>query len=277
VDTSRSLKGFPLAVLDTETTGLDPATAHVVDVAVVHTEIGAGGARVAFSSLVKPPIAIPADSTRITGIDDAMVAAAPAWADVAARVAEACEGRLVVAYNAPYDYRIVRAENERAGAAAPAWPWLDLLVVRKATKRRGRPGRLHELALEYGIKLDAHGATGDALTTAYLATPMLRAAWSSGMFRGATVAELLLWQRMNAIAQERDYADYCRKRGDATPPRCDWHAIEGVTAPTWEPAARPVPCACGARVIWKIGKAGSRVAHDVDGGEAHVCAAGVAS
>jgi DNA polymerase III epsilon subunit-like protein len=304
------LKDCPLAVIDVESTGLDTSEARIVSIAVVHATIGlASGARLAYHTLVNPGVPIPPETTRIHGITDAMVADAPPFAtrmdeDVADRVMDACDGRLVVAHNAPYEYRILRAELARKGrdpgaSGFPAWPWLDTLVVRKATKTRGRPGRLAEIAAECGIALDAHGAAGDALTTALLVTPLLRRAWSLGAFNsreGAqplprygydedeiedddsddapkveTVGALLAWQREAALWQEREFAAYCRNRGDTSPPGCGWHDVEGVPAPTWTVEIRAAPCErCARPVRQTVAKDGTLSVVGVDGAP-HVC------
>ena len=294
IDRSVPLRGCPVACIDFEATTHAGPDAHVVDVAVVHVELGSEEPpRIAFRSLVRPPVSIPADATRVHGIDDAAVAAAPSWAEVAPLVEVALAGRLPAAYCAPADYTFLATEQERLGRAPVAWPWLDLLVVRKATKTRGRPGRLVELAQEHGIVLDAHGATGDALSLAYLVRPLMRAAWSAGAFRGPagaqprrwnggdeededdaptmkTVGDLLAWQRSAALWQERDFADYCLRRGDRIAPRCDWHRIEGVPDPTWGQATPTTRCSCGALITRRIGQDGQQRVLGADG-EVHSC------
>lgn len=292
---TRQLKDLPVAVIDCETTGLDHTTCSIVNVAVVHTVMGSDHAEVVFQSLVKPPVPIPPDSTRIHGIDDAAVANAPAWRDVADQVVAACAGRLSVGFNAPFDYRVIRAEIERAGLPLTiGWPWLDLLIVRKASVARGRPGRLAELAQARGIVLDAHGAAGDALTTAYLLTPLMREAYVAGAFESAagargrferrydddpedrprmeTVDAFLAWQRSAALWQEQEFAAYRRREGDAQPPRSPWHEVEGVAPPSWDPPVRSTPCTgCGAPIVWAIGRDATRRAVDPITKAPHVC------
>ena len=159
------------------------------------------------------------------------------------------------------DFPFLRTELDRLGRAGPPWPWLDLLVIRRATKTRGRPGRLGEIAAEHGVVLDAHGAVGDAFTAALLLRPLMAAAWHAGAFVGPAGAQprkrwepaperprldrleaLLRWQRGAALWQERDYARYCRSRGDVSPPRFDWHLLEGETPPAWDTAPQGAPC-----------------------------------
>lgn len=301
---SRPLRGLPVAVVDFESTDFPGPDAHVVEVAVVHATLGSDDARVAFSSLVRPPIAIPERVTAIHGIDDARVADAPRWGEIADRVGEAIGDRVLVAFNAPADFTFLRVEEERMGRPRPRWPWLDLLVVRKATKTRGRPGRLSEVAGEYGIVLDAHGATGDALTTALLLTPMMRAAWSGGAFASAagaqpqrrghygddfdgddedaqiiprveTVEALFAWQREAALYQERDFHAWLLRTtgGTGRRPQCGWHEIEGVEPPAWPEPIRSVPCpSCGSAVVRRIGQDGATYVADAGGATTHACA-----
>ena len=83
-----SLNDFPLsargegpirrvAVLDTETTGTDPLTDEIIDVAVVVLEVDAVGEIVGIASagqsLRDPGVPIPAAITRLTGISDSDV------------------------------------------------------------------------------------------------------------------------------------------------------------------------------------------------------------
>lgn len=290
------LRNLPVAVLDFETTGLpfaDPPP-HVVSAAVVHTTLAADAEpRVAWSSLVRPPVPIPAEATRIHGLTDADVADAPTWAEVARDFEAAIGDRVVVAFNAPGDFTFQRLEQERAGRQPIAWPWLDLLVVRKAS-RRGRPGRLHEIADEKAIVLDAHGAIGDALTTALLLYPLMRDAWDADAFEHRagvhahydregdpdapwevdSVETLLRWQRAAALYQERDWSAYMLRQGaSARKPDSGWHLIEGVEPPPWPAAVRTAPCSgCGGATVRKVAKDGSMFLADPATGEAHVCA-----
>ena len=303
------IRGLPFAAIDFEATGFAGPDAHVVEVAVVHGTFGQPGVTPAFSSLVRPGVPIPAGASRVHGILDEHVAGAPRWPDVEEQLAAATAGRLILAYSAPSDLLFWTTEAERHGTPAPSWPWLDLLVVRAASVARGRPGKLLEVARQHGIELDAHGATGDAMALAMVARPLLSAAHKLGVFREhggiraatdryyadrrrgwdgddqdddgdgvpaplpppTTIGQLLAWQSGTALYQERSWADYRRKEGDAMAPACPWHGLYGVEAPTWGNKPRPRPCAhCRASVVDKIESNGARQVLDV-GGTLHVC------
>ncbi len=76
----RTSGGAPLlsldaVVIDTETTGLDPRKARVIELAGVRLLAGKLVAGDSFRQLLRPADeSIPAETTRIHGIDDAMVA-----------------------------------------------------------------------------------------------------------------------------------------------------------------------------------------------------------
>jgi DNA polymerase III epsilon subunit-like protein len=304
---STPLRNLPVAVIDFEATDYPSPDTHVCDVAVVHATLGADDARVAFASLVRPPISIPDRVSRIHGIDDARVADAPPFAEIADRMIEAIGDRPIVAFNAPADFTFAAVELARMGRPALRWPWIDLFVVRKATKTRGRPGKLSEIAGEHGIVLDAHGATGDALTTALLLTPLMRAAWNAGAFasrygaqpsapwrhgsdhaedwdddeddlsepeRVETLEAFFSWQREAALWQEQNFTDWLRRStgGTGQRPQCGWHEREGVELPFWPETIRSAPCpSCGGATVRRVGKDGATYLANAGTDVAHEC------
>ncbi|EAT0258082.1 3'-5' exonuclease [Salmonella enterica] len=86
--------------LDTEGTGLDPATDAMLEIAIVD-DTGA----VLVNSLIAPPAGISSwpEAQRIHGITPAMVAGAPKLAQQAPQIEAAVRGRDVVIYNAEFD------------------------------------------------------------------------------------------------------------------------------------------------------------------------------
>jgi DNA polymerase-3 subunit epsilon len=90
------------AILDTETTGLD-GRAEVIQVGVLSST-----GTVLLDTLVRPRGRIPFDAIAIHGISQAMVADAPTFGEVHPRLAEALRGKLVIAYNAAFDQRMLR-------------------------------------------------------------------------------------------------------------------------------------------------------------------------
>ena len=89
-------------VVDVETTGMDPETDRITEIAMM--KIRDGTLQDEFSTLINPLIPIPEFITRLTGIDDLMVQDAPTARDVAPTIAEFLGDAIFVAHNAPFDW-----------------------------------------------------------------------------------------------------------------------------------------------------------------------------
>ena len=162
-------------VVDVETTGSSSrAGDRVTEVAAVVVE--GGRIEEAFQSLVNPGRPIPAFITSLTGISNAMVAAAPSFADIADVLAQTLKGRTFVAHNAPFDWgflsmEFARAERHEALSGAP------LCTVRLARRLLAYLPRrnLDSVAHHYGIEIESrHRALGDARATAQVLLGLLR-------------------------------------------------------------------------------------------------------
>ena len=103
----------PLAIVDVETTGSDPATDRVTEIAILQLDGAALTGE--WSTLVNPGGAIPGSIQALTGISQGMVDSAPRFSDIADEVYERLAGRVFVAHNARFDYGFLRREFERAG------------------------------------------------------------------------------------------------------------------------------------------------------------------
>lgn len=186
--TSPRLADLEFAVVDVETTGSSGAD-RIMEIACVHVSAGSIGGR--YSTLIDPGCWIPSYVSRLTGIDETMVEAAPKFEDVATVVRRALVGRVFVAHNVRFDWRFVAAEMERARAEVPTGE--HLCTVRFA--KRAVPGLrrfgLDSLIEYYGLDCKArHRAWGDALVTAEVLLLLLEAADRNGI---ETWDQLQLW------------------------------------------------------------------------------------
>ncbi|MBI1799588.1 MAG: 3'-5' exonuclease [Candidatus Eisenbacteria bacterium] len=159
------LSGRVLMVLDTETTGFDPAQGHeLIEVARVTIDDGKIGEE--WSSLIRPSRPIPPDASAVHGITDAMTASAPAPARIAARLRRDCAGHPLVFHNAPFDLPFLRALLRGAGVAAFDAPVVDTLGLARGVFGAGG-NSLSALARRLSLPGEtAHRALGDARTTA---------------------------------------------------------------------------------------------------------------
>lgn len=118
-----------IAVIDFETTGLSPAMGdRATEVAIVLVENGCVVDR--FQSLMNAGVHIPAFITSLTGISNAMVAAAPEAASVMRDASRFVGNAPMVAHNASFDRKFWQAELARAGAAAQPFA-CTMLVARR--------------------------------------------------------------------------------------------------------------------------------------------------
>ena len=152
----------PLAFVDLEMTGLDPASDRICEVCVIRTR-----GRVVLSTvetLVKPDVPMGL-GLAIHGLGEETLAKAPAFGEVAARVAEALAGAILVAHAAEHDVEFLTAELGRAGMELPIAGVLDTLpLARRCFARTSH--RLGALCETLGISLpNAHRAGDDARAT----------------------------------------------------------------------------------------------------------------
>jgi DNA polymerase-3 subunit epsilon len=119
-----------IAVIDFETTGLSPAMGdRATEVAIVLVEHGQVVDR--FQSLMNAGRYIPSFIESLTGISNAMIAAAPAAEKVMAEANRFVGNAPMVAHNASFDRRFWEAELNHAGEQATQPFACTMLVARR--------------------------------------------------------------------------------------------------------------------------------------------------
>lgn len=145
------------AVVDVETTGLNPRLDRVVEMACV--QIAGGRIVRTWSTLVDPGCPIPERATRVHGIRDADVAAAPPFRTAQRALWRLCTGHTVVAHNARFDFGFLPGLQNL--------PWLCTLALARRRFPNAPNFRCQTLREYLGIPPQrAHRALGDALVTA---------------------------------------------------------------------------------------------------------------
>lgn len=162
-----------LCILDTETTGVDPARHRVVEVAI---RVASPGQPVFSKSwLVNPGVPV-GESAAIHGITDEMLRGARGFHDMAHELAMLVSSGIPAAFNAKFDRQMLINEYLRARIDPPAFlfappSWIDGLVWARAHEpnqsRSAGNFKLGAVAKRYGVAIGtAHRAEGDAETTA---------------------------------------------------------------------------------------------------------------
>lgn len=224
---------------DLETTGLDPDSARIVELAAVDEEearaeaaVGAGqtelglGREPTYLRRFHPGVPIPEAAARVHGITDRDVADAPRFADEAAEIQRMFEGRVLCGYNLrSFDTPLLDAELRRADQAG-----LDLEAVREIdlfrvwTRLAPTEGRgmrtLGAAVVRYlGRPLDeAHAAAADTLVLPELLAAMRDA-------HGLAPEEMV---ELSVASGEMDRAGKLRREGGVVVFAFGRHAGEAV-------------------------------------------------
>lgn len=197
---------FPIATIDTETTGTD-ATDRVVEVAAVVIYNGKPSAK--WERRVNPGIPIPPEASEIHKITDEKVDGLLSIAFVWHELLSLTRDAYVAAYNAPFDKAILDNEAKRYNRdpiGARNEVWLDPLVWAREVDKYEKGKRLVDVAKRRNIPIDgAHGALSDALMSA-------RVMWALRNQVPSELNELLEWQETCRKKQEAEYAAWRAKQ-----------------------------------------------------------------
>jgi DNA polymerase-3 subunit epsilon len=159
-------------VLDTETTGLDPADGHrIVEIGCVelanHVPTGRN-----FHRYVNPERPMPEEAFAVHGLSDEFLADKPVFAELAGEFLDFVGEAPLVIHNAEFDLKFLNAELRRVGREPLAVPVEDTLEL---ARRRfpGAQASLDALCRRFEIDLSArtkHGALLDCelLAAVYL-------------------------------------------------------------------------------------------------------------
>lgn len=176
---SASWADRPFLCIDTETTGTDPFTDRIVEVATV-VVLPSGATTDPWSAIVDPGVEVPADAWRVHGINTHRARTEGVLPMTALQTlahhlwlhldGDAPEGAPVVMFNARFDWTLLLTEADRHGVEFPCMaPILDPYLLDRMCDT-WRPGRKHLVAVlgQYDIPIEvveataAHGALHDA-------------------------------------------------------------------------------------------------------------------
>ena len=166
VRNSTPLIALDAVVIDTETTGLDPAEARIVEFAAIRI-VGGRLSDELFRTMVSPGVAIPPAATAIHHIDDAKVAGAPSFSQVWPSLLDFIGGAVVIGHSIGFDLAVLQRECKRAGLAFSQPRALDTRLLAEIIQPTLAAYTIESLATWLGIQsTERHSAKGDAITTA---------------------------------------------------------------------------------------------------------------
>jgi exodeoxyribonuclease X len=210
------LRDATFAVVDVETTGIDPAVDGVVEVAC--TLVRNGSELESFSSLIDPGRPIPAVASAVHHITNEHVRGAPSLGDVRPKLAALCLGAVVVAHNARFDLGFLPFLAQRPVLCSMR---LAMRVLPDAPTYKNQVLRYH-LNVDATLHGEAiaHRARGDVQVTSRILTICLERYLAAGgaddtdhMVREIAAPRLLrtlTFGRHRGVAIESVPADYLR-------------------------------------------------------------------
>ena len=169
------LRDLCYVVFDSETTGLSPVKDDVLQLGAVRIVNGKIVETERFDALVNPGRPIPAASTKVHGISDAMVRDAQPFSEVSRQFHKFAKGAVIIAHNAPFDMAFLHRISKRTGQNFDH-PVLDTVHLSAIVFGGSAEHTLDALCARLDIRIPEdlrHTAIGDAQATAEVFVAML--------------------------------------------------------------------------------------------------------
>src|SRR5215207_6314855 len=168
-------------VLDVETTGLQPSRQRIIEIAIARFSGGTMSNR--WESLCNPGRRVPAYITKLTGIDDDLLAEAPEFEAIADTAVALLSQAVIVGHNIGFDLGFLNAELERSGRSPVVNDRIDTLAL--ATRllpglRKPTLSALAERLAVSGQTKSRHRAGPDAVLTGMVAMTLFQHARDAG-------------------------------------------------------------------------------------------------
>jgi DNA polymerase III subunit epsilon len=161
-------------IIDTETVGAGPS------VEVVELALGDCEGRIVYHSLVRPLYNRLPRSSKEQRFAAGEFSGAPEWSEVWAAVAPILDNRLLIAYNAAFDRRVLAAMRVRHRQHAVERGWRCAMQLAKASVGTKKNLTLSEACAHYGLEGGTHRADADVLATYRLLRMLTRAGGVAG-------------------------------------------------------------------------------------------------
>jgi len=175
----RPLSDTTFVVVDLETNGGAAAATNIIEIGAAR--VRSGRVLEEFQQLVYPGSRLPPFITRLTGIDDTMLADQPPITAVWPRLVEFLGDAVIVAHNAAFDLGFLNAAALAHSGRALSQPHLCTLRLARRLMPELRRRSLDALAGHFGIlSRDRHRALGDVRITVEIFFHLLERLAASG-------------------------------------------------------------------------------------------------
>ena len=133
-----------LVALDVETTGLNPESDNIIEVAIVKFENDEIVDKLV--SLINPEREIPIEAKILNGIDESMLENEPKFKDIVKEIKKFLEGKTVIIHNSDFDISFLKKEFQLCGEEFPEFDVIDTLYIAR------KYFNLSSLLISYKVK-----------------------------------------------------------------------------------------------------------------------------
>ncbi len=156
----------PIVILDLEATGGHVLNDRIIEIALLHFD---NGNITELSQLIRTSVPISPFVSKLTGIDEDMLAGSPTFSEFMPRILPLLRGSLLIAHNGKFDYTLLQSEFRRESVEFAAPVACSVKLSRKFYPQYLRHG-LDSIAERLGVPNDGrHRAMADvALLVQYL-------------------------------------------------------------------------------------------------------------
>jgi len=171
---TKKISDLTFAVVDTETTGMNPAFSRVMDIGIVIMKNGEVVEK--WETLIDPEQEVPYWISKYTHLTHAMVKGMPTFETYAGKISEFLKDAIFVGHNAAFDYSFLYHEMLRAKTAFN-YPKLCTVMLGRKLLPQLANAHLDALADFYNIKISQrHRALPDAEATAFVLNEFIKIA-----------------------------------------------------------------------------------------------------
>ena len=186
IPTSISGSTVSILFLDTETTGPDPSTAEVCEVAFLLAEYNGftfTGEKKVFETLIKPSVPIPPEASAVNQISNKMVADYPSADQFTGKIAELTEkADFISAHNLPYDYKILKRQYPSLFNCFNRKTHIDTLRLSRHIWQEIPSHALQALRFRFELDLNIQGEAHRALFDTELVQSLLHFSLNKSIF-----------------------------------------------------------------------------------------------
>lgn len=235
-----NLNQVSFVAFDTETTGLSPIAARLVELSAVRFRV-TGEIIDTFSTLINPGIEIPAEATSVHGITDEMVEGEPPYSEAVPRFMEWLEedNTVLIAHNAPFDLAFLEVCLARLGKDVPDYPVLDTLQMSRRFLTDAPSHQLSGLVEYLGLTGGSfHRALADSRHVAHVFRKIVE-----------TMGEIDTWETLTEMTNPLFFTDLVQECKDQTE----------ALAPAFQPFHEAIESKTPIRIVYKGMNESSRV------------------